>query len=264
MRRLIKQLEHDGLLDLLYEAFLRAGKLSWAKPRDIGGNNSCSRVSVTGAQRHEMPFATRQECISRTGSTPPDRHQEIALLLENRRGHPHTSNSRAIPALKKAQEILGDLHDRQGSSMSWRTPRRRATLQEPLISCASSFTSVAADIADLHARYLSPSASGTNVAGDAQPLEESPACSHSLMIAAGRSPCLQACGRSVVMASTGVSGVLEPFADDEFPQRGHVEFPPGSTAKWKYEAGMFDFAGPGPPRAQNTFSWPPSRSRART
>ena len=56
------------------------------------------------------------------------------------------------------------------------------------------------------------------------------------------------------MAPPGVSRVLEPFAE-QGSLTVVIESPRGSTAKWKYEAGVFLFSRPLPAGLAYPYDW---------
>jgi len=187
MRRLIKQLEHDGLLDLMYEAFPpRRASSGWGK--GSGHRWQQQLQSSLGDRAQRATDAIRHA----TGVYFPHRvHsariaiKKLRYVLEIAEATRTLRTAGAIPALKKAQDILGDLHDRQElvDELEDATPSGDAAGTADQLRLVIHV--VAADIADLHARYLSRRHQVLTVAGDAHHMKNARRAATPLMIAAG-------------------------------------------------------------------------------
>jgi len=184
MRRLIKQFEDDGLLDLMREALPgRRASAGWGR-----GSGRRWQQQLQSSLRDRAQRAT--DAINHaTGVYFPHRAHSARIAIkklryvleiaEATRTHRATG---AIPTLKKAQDILGELHDRQEliDELGEVKPGDAATDQLSLVTPI-----VAADISDLHARYLSRRNLVLAVAGEARHLKNTRRAAAPLMFAAG-------------------------------------------------------------------------------
>jgi CHAD domain-containing protein len=184
MRRLIKQFEHDGLLDLMREALPgRRANAGWGR-----GSGRRWQQQLQSSLRDRAQRAT--DAINHaTGVYFPHRvHsariaiKKLRYVLEIAEATRTLRATGAIPTLKKVQDILGDLHDRQEliDELGDAKPGDAATDQLGLVTPV-----VAADIYDLHARYLSRRNLVLAVAGEARHLKNTRRAATPLMFAAG-------------------------------------------------------------------------------
>ena len=186
MRRLIKQFEDDGLLDLMREALPgRRASPGWGR-----GSGRRWQQQLQSSLRDRAQRVT--DAINHaTGVYFPHRvHsariaiKKLRYVLEIAEATRTLRATGAVPTLKKAQDILGDLHDRQEliDELGDAKPGDAATTADQLNLVTHV---VAADISDLHARYLSRRNLVLAVAGDARHLKNARRAATPLMFAAG-------------------------------------------------------------------------------
>ena len=187
MRKLIKQLEHHGLRDLMHEALPGRGAHSgWGRGPGRRWRQQLLLILSGRAQR------ARDAVRHATGVYFPHRAHSARIAIKKLRYVMEIAEATrtfqttgAIPALKKVQDILGDLHDRQEfiDKLADAVPsgdQGGTANQLALVTLV-----VAADVSDLHARYLSRRDLVLAVAGDAHQLKNARRASTPLVIAAG-------------------------------------------------------------------------------
>jgi CHAD domain-containing protein len=187
MRKLIKQLEQEGLLELMHEAMPdRRMRTGWGKGSERRWWQQLQFIlseraqSATGAVHHATGVYFPHRAHSARIAI-----KKLRYVLEIAEATRTLRTNEAIPDLKKAQDILGDLHDRQEliDEFADVVP----TGDGPRIAEQLSLVShvVQADMYDLHARYLSRRSRVLAVADGARHLKHARRVATPLMIAAG-------------------------------------------------------------------------------
>lgn len=187
MRKLIKQFEHDGLLELMREA-MPARRVSTGWGRGSGRRWQQQLRSILSERAQSAIDAVRHA----TGVYFPHRAhaariaiKKLRYVLEIAEATRTLRTNGAIPDLKKAQDILGDLHDRQEliAELADAVPPDDGAGTVDQMGLVTHV--VEADIYDLHARYLSRRSRVLTVADGARHLKGARRVPTPLMIAAG-------------------------------------------------------------------------------
>jgi len=186
MRKLIKQFEHDGLPELMHEA-LRGRRVSsaWRRSgrpwrRQLQSILSERAQSATDAVRHATGVYFPHRAHSARIAI-----KKLRYALEIAEATSTLRTTEAIPDLKKAQDILGDLHDRQELVDELADAMPLSDVARTVDQMGLVTHVVEADIHDLHARYLSRRNRVLTVADGARHLKEDRRVGTPLMIAAG-------------------------------------------------------------------------------
>lgn len=187
MRKLIKQLEHDGLLELMREA-MPGRRMSTGWGRGSGLRWRQQLRSILSERAESAIDAVRHA----TGVYFPHRAHSARIAIKKLRYALEIAEAtrtfrtiEGIADLKKAQDILGDLHDRQEllgeleDAVPW-SDDAGSVEQNGLVTRI-----VEADMYDLHARYLARRGRVLTVADGARHLKGPRRVGTPLIIAAG-------------------------------------------------------------------------------
>jgi CHAD domain-containing protein len=187
MRKLIKQFEQEGLLELMNEAMPgRRASTGWG--RGSGRRWQQQLQSVLSERAQSATDAVHHA----TGVYFPHRAhsariaiKKLRYVLEIAEATRTLRTNEAIPDLKKAQDILGDLHDRQEliDELADAVPPGDGARTADQLGLVTQV--VEADIYDLHARYLARRSRVLTVADRARHLKAARHVATPLMIVAG-------------------------------------------------------------------------------
>ncbi len=187
MRKLIKQVEQDGLLNLMQESLPgRRAHSGWGRGSGHRWRQQLQSILSDRAQR------ATDAVHHATGVYFPHRAHSARIAIKKLRYVMEIGEATrtirtagAIPALKKAQDILGDLHDRQEliDELEDAVPYGDDGGTAHQLGLVTHV--VTADLSDLHARYLSRRNLVLAAAGDAHHLTNARHAATPLMIAAG-------------------------------------------------------------------------------
>ena len=187
IRKLIKQIEHNGLFELMREAvpgrrvstgFAAASSRRWRQQlRSILSERAESAIdAVRHATGVYFPHRAHSARIA---------IKKLRYVLEIAEATRTFRTTEAIADLKKAQDILGDLHDRQVllGKLADAVPLSDGAGSVEQIGLVARV--VEADMYDLHARYLARRSRVVAVADGARRLKSDRRVPTPLIIAAG-------------------------------------------------------------------------------
>jgi CHAD domain-containing protein len=187
MRKLIKQIERNGLLELM-RAAVPGRRVSAGWGAGSGRRWQHQLRSILSERAESAIDAVRHA----TGVYFPHRAhsariaiKKLRYVLEIAEATRTLRTTEGIADLKKAQDILGDLHDRQEllGELADAVPLRDGAGSVEQIGLVTRV--VEADMHDLHARYLARRSRVLTVADGARQLKYARRVATPLMIAAG-------------------------------------------------------------------------------
>jgi len=188
MRKLIKQLEHEGFPELMHEAVSgRRVSSSWLR-----GSGRRWQQQLQAILRERAQSAT-EAVRHATGVYFPHRVHSARIAIKKLRYALEIAEAtgsliaaEAIPDLKKAQDVLGDLHDRQDlvEQLADAVLPGDGAEQLDLVRRI-----LEAEIHDFHARYLSRRSRVLAVADSSNQLKDARRLATPWIIAAGALAC---------------------------------------------------------------------------